>query len=258
MALATEELLGVGNTAEVFAVSESEVAWLPYDWGDFARLTSTASQLSAAGFAIKPGAVWHDGVLRSCALYPRATGNSLADMAVVDTGPVIEQLRIWIAEFARVGLSFVHYEPKHILRHNSGYMLTGLSHAYATARPPEPTVRNWGPFSPVGDSPLCFWSSPALMDPAVTLCLSLHAAAVCSTLIIERTSTDVVASSVCSSTASQITLSMTDPANDPSSVHAALSKILERPLHETVPPHIISAALSALSLQKGCCSCLYI
>lgn len=258
MALATAELLGVGNTAEVFAVTDTEAAWLPYDWGDFARLTSTASQLVAAGFDIKIGAAWHEGVLRSCALFPRATGPSLAELAPTDDRPVIELVRHWMAEFSRVGLSFVHFEPKHILRYDDTYLLTGLPHAYDTNNPPQTVVRNWGPFSPIGDQPLCFWPSGMLMQPAVTALLSAYAASACCSLIANRQATDIVAASVFSSTAAQIKLSLTDPPNDPASVQLALDKIVSLPTHELPPPHITNAALKALALDTGCCHCFNI
>lgn len=255
MALATDVLLGVGNTAEVYAVSATEAAWLPYDWADFARFTVTLSQLNLAGFKVRIGAVWHEDLLRSCAFYPRATGASLAEEAPVDPQGAIEFVQGSAAAMTRVGLSFVHYEPKHILRYNDTYMLTGLSHAYDSARPPNPHVREWGPFSPIGDSPLCFWSSSTLEQPDVTRFLCMHALSVCCSLLADRKSTDITATAAYSSTAAQIKLSLTDPNDDPDSVAAVIKAISAMPKHGRAPQHVIDKGLAALRLNARCCPC---
>ena len=255
MALATEILLGVGNTAEVFAVSETEAAWLPYDWADFARFTVTLPQLSAAGFDVKVGAVWHEDVLRSCAFYPRATGSSLAEDPPDNPQRAIDFVQGRASALARVGLSFVHYEPKHILRYNDSYMLTGLSHAYFADRPPNPHVRDWGPFSPIGDSPLCFWSSSTIDQPVVTRFLCLHALSVCCSLIADNNSNDIVASAAYSSTAAQIKLSLSDPVDSPESVAAVIKAIAALPTHNRAPDHTVNKALAALTLDARCCLC---
>lgn len=264
MALATGTLLGVGNTAEVFALSDTQAAWIPYDWADFARLSRTATQLTLAGFDVALGTVWHEDTQRSCAIYPRAVhpelaGLSLAEAPPLDPQAAVEYVQTCVAAFERVGLSFVHYEPKHILHHNGGYLLTGLAHAVNAAAPPLPTVRNWGPYSCVGDSPLCFFASGALTQPAVTTLVSLHAAAACCSLIATGSCTDVVAAAAFSSTAAQIKLSLSDPDDDPASTDSALAKIVALPTHSRPPPHVVAAALNTLALKRTrCCACFNI
>jgi len=253
----TAELLGSGQTADVYALEgdASLVAWVPFEYSVIARFSVHLSRVQRAGHSVHSGTVWIDDSIRACLFYPRCTV-CVSEVSGDDLERLLKMIDVWIQKLKRVGLYTLHISPKHILKHPTrGYVLTGLAHVFDPMSPPSAILFEYGPYCPVGDSPLCFFNSMSLEHIDVLTLLMDHSVAVCCTLLVEGMAANIVASAEFSSTSSQIKLSLSDH-DDPASVAVCLQAICAKPIHRAVSAKLLRDALARLAPNRRCCSVL--
>jgi hypothetical protein len=233
----------------VYAVNDTEVAWVAHEADDYVQYMSVERQLRSAGHASRPALLELEQGTVGCVVYPRGGTNLEQQDATDEENQAIQQLlHEWVASFERAGVCFFNFHPKHILRaHGGGFLLTGLHGAFPMQSPPSPMLLNFGPFSPVGETPMCFFTVDALTKRGTLRFCMHHARAVCATLIDEQKGMDVMATADFASTAIQIRLSL---AND---IGAVLLRESQRPSIRCSPDIVEKAIAILVPPSSNCC-----
>lgn len=242
-------LLGAGASGSVYAADGNEVAWVAHDADDYVQYITVERQLHSTGHTSQSALLALENGTVACVLYPRGGTNLEQQDATDEESRAIQLLlREWVASFERAGVCFLNFHPKHIVRaHGGGFLLTGLHSAFAMQSPPSPMLLNFGPFSPVGDTPMCFFSADALVKRDTLRFCMHHARAVCETLVSEQKGTDIMATADFASTAIQIRLSLARE------VSAVLLREAQRPTIQCSPDITTKAITILVPPPSNCC-----
>ena len=172
-------LLGSGMSGQTWKTTDNRAAWISAGIGDnLKEFKLQEKTLNRLGHTAKSGYVHHEGFCRECIFYPLCKSSVI--FARTPSAHVKSIINTWLMSFIQNKIGFLKIEPKHVMvTENDEIILTGLSAVFSLSNPPNPLDMDYGPYSPIGDNPLCFFSSNCVKDKRTLSFVMWHVSKIC-------------------------------------------------------------------------------